>query len=206
MNMKVASIQADAPNSEFVLNIDFNLKILSPTLIESNKYVKNSIYPFKEEESQDNPKANFLSTILKIECNKWYVLLTSDADKSSLVRIDKERSEELGKLLALGQIPHHGAFGNHNNTFWKKRRRFVRTAMIVSTGVNSYDHPSQKVIDFFLYNGFAVYSTSDMSSYPKDITDTLDVFSYSDPDISSNRIGDQTFILNSKELDYRYLH
>ncbi len=204
MNMKVAPIQGDTPNSEFLLNEDFSLKILSPTITESNNYVRNSIYPFHDEESQDNPKANLLSTILKLECDKWYVLLTSDADKSSLIRIDRQRSEELDKILTLGQIPHHGAFGNHNNTFWKKRKRFNRTAMIVSAGVNSYDHPSPKVIDFFLENSFVLYSTSDTSNYPRDLIETLDVFSYSDPDYNSTRIGDQTFIFNSKDLDYKH--
>ena len=182
-------------------------------LDELNKYVWNAYYPFNEEESLDNPKANWLSTIIKIESESWYVLLTSDADKSSLIRIDKHESSELNKTLTIGQIPHHGASGNHNNTFWKKRIRFDKTAMVVSSGPNSYDHPSNQVINFFLKYGFILYSTSKKfysdSQIPnasiKELRENLNVFSYSDPGEIFDFNGDQTFLLDTTKITYKYL-
>jgi beta-lactamase superfamily II metal-dependent hydrolase len=206
MSINVAFIQGGAPNSTIIYNKQFTLKILSPTLIELNNYVRNSKYPFNEEESTDNPKANLISTIIKIENENYYTLLTSDADKSSLIRIDKNQNQELIKCLLIGQVPHHGAFCNHNNTFWKKRNRFYKTAMVISTGPNSYDHPSEKVMDFFLDNGFSVYSTSNaIDSRLNDIVPSLDVFSYHDDLQSSNNIGDQIFVFDNKEFDYKHI-
>jgi len=212
-SIKVATIQGDAPNSSIPLNKQLALKVLSPTLDELNKYVWNAYYPFNEEESLDNPKANWLSTIIKIESESWYVLLTSDADKSSLIRIDKHESSELNKTLTIGQIPHHGASGNHNNTFWKKRIRFDKTAMVVSSGPNSYDHPSNQVINFFLKYGFILYSTSKKfysdSQIPnasiKELRENLNVFSYSDPGEIFDFNGDQTFLLDTTKITYKYL-
>jgi competence protein ComEC len=211
--IKVATIQGNAPNSSIPINKQLALKVLSPTLEELNNYVRNAYYPFNEEESLDNPKANWLSTIIKIESENWYVLLTSDADKSSLIRIDKHESIELNKPLTIGQIPHHGAFGNHNNTFWKKRNRIDKTAMVVSSGPNSYDHPSDQVIDFFLKNDFALYSTSEKlyldlpihNESINELIENLDVYSYSDPKENSIHNGDQTFFLDVNNLNYRYL-
>ena len=66
LGVKIASIQGNSPNSSIPLNSQLKLKILSPTLIELNNYVRDAFYPFNEEESLDNPKANWLSTIIKI--------------------------------------------------------------------------------------------------------------------------------------------
>jgi len=211
--IKVATIQGNSPNSSIHLNKRLALKVLSPTLDELNKYVRNAYYPFNEEESLDNPKANWLSTIIKIESENWYVLLTSDADKSSLIRIDKHESSELDKTLTIGQIPHHGAFGNHNNTFWKKRNRFDKTAMVVSSGPNSHDHPSTQVINFFLEYCFVIYSTSEKfyadfqinNESIKELRENLDIYSYSDPGENSYYNGDQTFFLDTNIISYKYL-
>jgi competence protein ComEC len=208
--IKVASIQGNSPSSTILLSKDYTLKVLSPTLEELNNYVKNAYYPFNEEESSDNPKANWLSTIIKIECANWYFLLTSDSIKSSLIRIDKHESSELENTLVLGQIPHHGAFGNHNNTFWKKRKRINSTAMVVSTGTNSYGHPSGQVINFFRDNDFKIFSTSDR--FNKDfglkkemideISSTLDIYSNSEPDEGINLDCDKTFYFTADKLEY----
>ena len=213
LGIKVATIQGNSPNSSIPLTKQLTLKVVSPTLDELNNYVRNAYYPFNEEESLDNPKANWLSTIIKIECKNWYVLLTSDATKYSLIRIDKHESSELDKQLIIGQIPHHGAFGNHNNTFWKKRNRFDETAMVVSTGPNSYDHPSTQVINFFLKNGFVVYSTSEkifhdhLINYDslKEIRENLDIYCYPEPGENSSFEGDQTFSLDINDKSYKYL-
>jgi hypothetical protein len=212
-DFEVGFIQGNLPNSSIPLTNGLSLKVLSPTATEFNNYVRNSYYPFNEEESQDNPKANWLSTILKLESQNWYVLLTSDSDKSSLIRIDKHNSKELDKKLLIGQIPHHGAFGNHNNTFWKKRNRADNTSMVVSTGLNSFGHPSDKVIDFFLKQNFIIYSTSQDEFIPRDkrldyikeVIENLEVFSFSEFSENSIFEGDHIFSLDSNTFDFKHL-
>lgn len=211
LGIKVATIQGNSPSSTIHLSKDYSLKVLSPTLEELNNYVRNAYYPFNEEESLDNPKANWLSTIIKIECKNWYFLLTSDSIKSSLIRIDKHESSELENTLILGQIPHHGAFGNHNNTFWKKRKRVNDTAMVVSTGTNSYGHPSESVINFFRDNNFKIFSTSDRFNIDfgikkeiiNEISSTLNVYSFSEPDENSNLDSDKTFYFTADKIEYK---
>jgi beta-lactamase superfamily II metal-dependent hydrolase len=208
-SFKVATIQGDAPNSSIPITKEISLKILSPTLHEFDLYTENAHYPFNEEESLDNPKANWLSTIIKIESANWYILLTSDADKASLIRIDKHETNELDKMLVLGQIPHHGSISNHNNTFWKIRKRLDKTAMVVSSGQNSYNHPSTPVLDFFKKNNFIIYSTSEDSIISnkliKEIRETLDIYSYAEPKENSSLNGDQKFQFHVSEIGYKYL-
>ncbi len=211
--LKVGHMDGNVPNPTITLNKELLMRVLSPTQYEFDNYVSGAFYPYSEEESLDNPKANWLSLILKIECAKWILLLTSDADKRSLIRIDKHEAEELDKPLIIGQIPHHGAFGNHNNTFWKKRKRIKKTAMIVSSGPNSYGHPSIEVLYFFVKNGYRVYSTSknilsqDLVNY-NNVNDTminLDIYSFHEQGESSEFEGDQVFSIDVNGISYNYL-
>jgi len=112
-------------------------------------------------------------------------------------------------MLVLGQIPHHGSIGNHNNAFWRIRKRVDKTAMVVSAGQNSYNHPSIQVLDFFKKNNFIIYSTFEDSKINNkiinEIRDTLDIYSYTEPKENSFLNGDQKFQFKVKELGYKYL-
>ncbi len=102
---------------------------------------------------------NWLSTTIKIELNSGFVLLTSDANKETLHRIDKHELKSEEKIL-LGQIPHHGSFYNHSPAFWRKRTRAAETPIVVSFGRNSYRHPNKTVVNDFVKDGYKVYSTN----------------------------------------------
>lgn len=198
MNMQVGSIQAELPY-KIPLFDDYSISILSPSQRELNNYISGADYPFNEENPHDNPKANWLSTVLKICTLNGYVLLTSDVDKSSLIRIDRKHSEELKAMLLIAQSPHHGAKTNHNNAFWKKRNREIQTPIIFSVGTNSYDHPSKEAVKFFRENDYKIFSTnkkgalSDMSEEIKEIVLALNMFSTEKIVNDNDWQGDKTF-------------
>ena len=72
--------------------------------------------------------------------------------------------------------------------FGKKEIGSENTAMVVSTGSNSFGHPSNKVIDFFLEQNFIIYLTSQKDfiphdkgfDYTKEVLENLEVFSFAD--------------------------
>ncbi len=119
----------------------------------------------------------------------------------------------MDKPLVIGQIPHHGALSNHNNTFWKKRNRFEESAMVVSSGPNSYNHPSTQVLDFFIKNRYNVFSTSKTllandlinSDTLKEIIQNLDIYSYPESFENSKIEGDQSFSIDLNDKCYKYL-
>lgn len=166
MDLEVSSIQAGSMADYMELGKNIGIKILAPSQQELDKYIGGVDFGKGNttEGPNDNPQANWLSTVLKIEINGSYLLLTSDADKATLVRIDKKKGEELSPLLLLGQSPHHGAGGNHNNAFWKKRNRSNNTPVVFSVGENHYNHPSGDAVNSFINNNYKLYSTNKVGS------------------------------------------
>ena len=200
MNMNVSSIQSDLPANYIPLSKNHLLKFLSPSHKEITDNISGSNYNFNEESSENNPKANLLSTVIKITATEGYVLLTSDAPKTVLIRIDTKLSIELEDKILLGQSPHHGAKSNHNNSFWKKRNRDSQTPIVFSVGANTYGHVSDEAIDSFLKNDYNLFSTNKVGGLKdeksKKIIDLLDVFSIVQDPITSQLQGDQVFTFN----------
>lgn len=199
MNMQYGSIQADVPNNTIRLNNDYSFTILSPSQKELKSYIKNAAYPYFEENPHDNPKANLLSTVIKVNLPTGYILLTSDADKSSLIRIDKKQSDLIKSTLLLGQSPHHGAQANHNNTFWKKRARNSQTPIVFSVGHNHYGHPAGRTVNFFIENDYKIYSTNKVGGLQekenKEVLIALDMFSSKTVNKQDDLQGDKTFCI-----------
>ncbi|MEA3495574.1 MAG: MBL fold metallo-hydrolase [Bacteroidota bacterium] len=201
MNMQVGAIQAEMP-SEIPLSNDYSISVLAPSQKELNNYISGADYPFDEENPHNNPKANWLSTILKINTLNGYVLLTSDVDKSSLIRIDIKHPERLQSKLILAQSPHHGAKTNHNNAFWRKRNRETQTPIVFSVGTNSYDHPSEEAVKFFRKNDYKIFSTnkkgalSEMKEEIKEIVLALNMFSIKEIVDDNDLQGDKIFDLD----------
>lgn len=140
----------DNPLLKFNFENGFYLEVLSPSSKETDNYIKGVNYPFDEEQNSNNPNANWLSTIIKIYNENITVILTSDAESSSFTRIGKKKTGRIGdEKICLAQFPHHGAKGNLNKTFWTQRKRVEVTPIVVSVGNNGYDHPSDKVVDYF---------------------------------------------------------
>ncbi len=87
----------------------FEINCLSPSSREENDYPKsNNENYYDTDNDANNPKANLLSTVLKIteknlKIENPFVLLTSDAPKIVLERLGKKEAESLKGLLSLGQ-------------------------------------------------------------------------------------------------------
>lgn len=166
-----------------VLNLDAQTKIfiLAPTSREQDKYLASTNLPTLFE-GANNPEANWLSTVLRIERNGNYYLLTSDVEKFTLKGLDQRQVVNQNKLsFFAGQIPHHGSIKNYNGTFWKKRRaEGDKPISVISSGPNSYGHPSPKLISELIRIGYDVKVTGEettISSEARGILNSLDVFS-----------------------------
>lgn len=140
----------DNPDAGIKLSGDFTIETLSPSSVEIDKYIRSEKFPFDEEMGGNNPNANWLSTVLKISNQTYSIILTSDAEKSTLSRIGKVAYERLNNSkILIAQCPHHGAKKNLNKIFWRKRKRHEVTPIVISVGPNKYNHPSDEVISFF---------------------------------------------------------
>lgn len=172
-------------------------------MLTKNQPIYNS-----EEDPINPPNANWLSTITRIGNLEWYVLLTSDCEKFSLIRIDKKEQDKIKSNLILAQSPHHGSFKNHNSTFWKKRNKNRKAPIVFSSGENSYGHPNGEVVRFFIDTNYDVRSTNSINGINSIlngriksnlISDHLDLFSIKSQSVSLNSkyTGDQVFTISS---------
>ncbi|MGE0562771.1 MAG: ComEC/Rec2 family competence protein [Flavobacteriales bacterium] len=198
----------DNPDIVKKLGQNFKLEVLAPSSVEIDKYIKGINFPFDEEESTCHPKANWLSTIIKIYNDKCAVLLTSDSESSTLSTICTKKPKRVDHKFIIGQAPHHGSGANLNQVFWRLRKRFKNTPIVISVGKNGYKHPSKKVIDFFEKTGnYEIYSTNHVGSLiskPKSspAMDALDIISKVTT-VSPTKYkysGDKVFILTEDIL------
>lgn len=206
MGMGVFAIQADSMFDYIELGENMGIKILDPSLKELDSYIAGVDFGTgtTNEGPHDNPKANWLSTVLKIKIEDNFLLLTSDADKKTLIRIDKKKGAEITSSLLLGQSPHHGALSNHNNSFWKKRNRNKNTPIVFSVGENHYNHPSKDAVNFFIEHSYKLYATNmvgalqNESKAVSEARSLLDMFSVKKPHNGniSDLEGDKEFSFN----------
>jgi competence protein ComEC len=162
------------------LNDDVFIKTLAPSSHEFDAYITNVKVDNDEESHDNNANANWLSTFLKIYSADWQVLLTSDCEKRALNRWKNNNNEFSNHTLLLAQSPHHGAKGNHAEIFWEQFISSNETNIVMSVGENSYKHPSQDNINYFVQNGFKIYTTQQgeiMSKEAQRISSILDIFS-----------------------------
>lgn len=160
-------IQADLIYNDFTFGSEYSIKIIAP----NNKHLDNFVKPISfnpldfEEESGNNPKANWLATVIKIHSNKHdgYILLTSDANKEAMF-YDKTYPKEFEGRLILAQCPHHGADKNYKNSFWNIIKRIDNTPIVISVGKNGHGHPSRNVISDLDKNNYDIYSTNRIGS------------------------------------------
>lgn len=141
------------------LNSDINIETLSPTTDEMEAFAQKK-YSASEENQDSQPYGNWLSTVLKIYSNNWYILLTSDVEKSVIKRIGHDQKDIFNQNnLILGQAPHHGSLNNHSSEFWRNLKR-KDPKIAISVGDNSYGHPSPKVLKKFEDYKYEIYSTN----------------------------------------------
>lgn len=149
LNMKIHPVQGEMITGPILLNDSLCLEFLNPTTKELDNYAKNQITEPIEEQEGNKPSANWLSTVIKIfnKNDDWYILLTSDAEKSILYYNGIENRKEYKGRLVLTQIPHHGSKGNFKKSFWKKLNPNNKPIpAVISVGINKYGHPSDSVI------------------------------------------------------------
>lgn len=175
------------------INSTYRLHCIRPSGIEirNNYYAavdrnKNSIDK-KKRLNKTSKVANYYSTILLLESDKHFLLLTSDVTFDTINGILNKDFEEyfLNKKLLLGQIPHHGSIKNHNIRFWRKLNKDINMSLAVSAGNHTqYGHPDEKVILNFGEEAFKVYSTNhvgEMTEFLKNkakkVSDKLDMSS-----------------------------
>lgn len=199
-------------NNPLELSSDINLKFLAPSTSEFDKYNTQQRVFSDEENPQNNAGANWLSTVIKIYSSSWYLLLTSDCEKSVLKFLGIKKKGEFNSNLLLGQCPHHGAKGSHNGSFWRLRTKETNMPIVFSVGENSYNHPSDEVIDSFIKDNYRIYSTNKVGNllqYERgkidyEMSALLDLSSslIQDNTTSSNLSGDQIFQIDDSKLSY----
>lgn len=156
------------------------MEFLAPSEKERDKFAK-TLYVEDDGELKirDKPNANLVSSVLMIHSDDWHLLLTSDAEHSTLKRIGLKRLNKDYRLLRLGQVPHHGSKSNHYKEFWKKREHIPGTPSPISVGPNPYGHPSTHVIDEMQDRlGYEVHTTGEVEQVNEsEISSDLDLIS-----------------------------
>lgn len=175
----------DNPDIKVPLGEEFVMEFLSPSSLETDKYIQGEKFPFDEEVSSASPNANWLCTVLRIYNDKCTFLLTADCESTVLTRIGKKTGGRIhNDKLVLCQVPHHGSKGNLNKKFWTQRKRSKITPAVISVGENGYGHPSKDVVTFFSSVGnFEIYSTNKCGALKQEgeqaanVSSKLNVFS-----------------------------
>jgi hypothetical protein len=165
--LELASLDGGTPTPVINLGQHTKIFVLAPTSREQDKYLASTSLPSKFE-GANNPKANWLSTVLRIERGDKYYLPTSDVEKFTLKGLDQRQVVNQNQLaFALGQIPHHGSIHNYNNTFWTKRYKEGDSPLaVISSGPNGYDHPSPQLVSNLTQMGYEVKITGDGKILP----------------------------------------
>jgi hypothetical protein len=149
-------IIAESNTSPIQLSDDLSLTFLAPTGKVYHKIAKNLTRKSKDV-NFSYADINKLSTIISIQNNDRYVLLTSDAVKRSFGFINKR----LNKNLVAIQVPHHGSFKNINPKFWSLLIKPHNIPAIFSVGNEPKDKlPNRETVEFIDNNGFEIYSTN----------------------------------------------
>ena len=140
------------------LNSVLKIKCLAPDYDEIQEYT-STLFEKSEDyvrfkHKTNNPRGNFLSTVLLITTPKWDILLTSDAMRTTFERLMKSDKPTLKNEvnIVLSQVPHHGSFQNHAPQFWIPRISPSHYTFISSGIHKGYKHPHCEVVKFFHQN------------------------------------------------------
>jgi len=201
-------IRTDCSRPNIILTNEIEIEILSPNECDYFELEK-SIGQYLGKKSDTKPNTNKVTTILRIKNGDQFVLLTSDAMKSRIGRIEQFLKNE---KLILGQVPHHGSKYNHRKQFWEGVLRLNNCIAVFSTG----DEPADKLPDDEpvkeIHNlGYKIHSTNQVNGIcsvfgmPSEkitqsyrINDLIDFFSNDDMSsyintLSDDLNGDQSF-------------
>ncbi|MGV3613129.1 MAG: ComEC/Rec2 family competence protein [Fluviicola sp.] len=157
----IGRIQIPSQDTLIPLSKEINLKFLSPSYDEIEKFkidcgVNKSSDPKKASEA-----ANLLSTVICIEhVSGNNILLTSDAEIYTLQRINTQALISSSTIHTC-QVPHHGSYNNYLDIFWASMMKINYPKAIVSSGENSkYQHPHFETIKEIDKHGFEIEFTN----------------------------------------------
>ncbi|MEM7572626.1 MAG: MBL fold metallo-hydrolase [Bacteroidota bacterium] len=161
------ALDLDAPGVTFkFLSPDYSFEYPEYlSTLELAKEINPALNP------SNNPNANILSSVLYIKSVNWHLLLTSDARKKSLKRVQQRYPEvfnsDLGPLI-LAQVPHHGS-GNlqetHYPDFWDSLLDVQLSSAFISSGRSIHAHPRREVVEFYDQQTIAVHATNNVYGY-----------------------------------------
>lgn len=184
---------------------DWNIKLsdtieirsLSPSHEEIRIYQRAVKYDAIENKKSASKSANYLSSLFYIRKDDTYILLTSDAEKETFERIDKEKRFN-GIKFSLCQAPHHGSYNNYVDQFWDNLSTYDKKDAVFSSGLNEqYKHPHLITIKSFEKNGYAIHPTNivyGVQEYLDELNKkALILDTISDIDEESIVVGDKTF-------------
>lgn len=199
--------------TKFVIK-NYILECLYPRYSNYDK-LKNNIDKVLKKKSKTLPNLNYISTIFKLTNQSIYALLTSDCLIESLDYIERSDENIQRQEMHLGQIPHHGSVKNHNERFWKNRKRIANCPVVISSGQSLHNLPNKEVVESFNHLGYKIYSTNyvhGIKSYienqddSKDYAYVLDSFGEAADEYSikkSDRFtGDKVFHLTENSINY----
>ncbi len=117
-----------------------------------DKYIKGNI--------KTKPDLNYIATIFKLTNDENYILLTSDCINDSLDYVSRKDEDVKTKTLYLGQAPHHGSVKNHNEQFWKNRKKRENCPIVFSVGTSRHNLPDPEVVKGFKEMDYQIYATN----------------------------------------------
>lgn len=183
------------------LGEDSDMISLSPSDEEFKRYYRQVKLHKGIDPKKCRKAANLFSTVLKITHKDSYILLTSDAEKTTFERLHTNCMDDyLDGKLVLCQIPHHGSFKNHYSHFWHNLNRTINCPAVVSAGEHgSYNHPEIQVIESFDKMNYKIHSTNHVNGMADYLNKLRELFLLMRLEahgefIEDNRIeGDQVF-------------
>ncbi|MDX9870849.1 MAG: DNA internalization-related competence protein ComEC/Rec2 [Clostridia bacterium] len=104
-------------------------------------------------EKGDKDKGNNHSLVLRLVYGETAWLLTGDVEKKVLAEM-MSRPGTLGADVL--KLPHHGSVGSFDPDFYEA---VSPRAVVVSAGVNNYNHPHPQVLQYFTDKGIPFYLT-----------------------------------------------
>lgn len=176
------------------------LKFLYPTSRYYSLY--NSKAHKNDTTLNNNPNANYLSTVIKIYTDKWFLLLTSDCVAEVYEELLKSKDSFSGNF-SIGQVSHHGSKHNFTANFWKVFKNLYNgNAAVISSGVNDYGHPDPKVIGALEKIGYLVLKTFAIIASTSKMSNDLDLFSeLVDSDETTSVGTDIRFEINADSVE-----
>ncbi len=109
------------------------------------------LHPGGEKVWQGNNK----SLVLKMVYNEAEWLFTGDIEKEAIEHLLAFKQDLQADIL---KLPHHGSISSYNEAFYQ---RVNPQAVIISAGINKFNHPHPRVRGYFAERGIPFYLTRD---------------------------------------------